>query len=220
MSNYIVNTIDKTNDAISELYNLIDPHPIIYRTLYEEITETRPVIRYFFMLTGAADGQDDVTMPITSFQCRYKHGEPTFLSVVIPYKDDYVSYINDRPNGELVVTMKLYRPGTQALIASAEIVRVDMENIRTDEGGNSKALTLEGHKTIGYENQTVTLTDCIYKMNNGGKLMFRFAAPHIYLRPNDTLVVGSDSITVGMISYFVGVSDGRIQQQMDVQEAD
>jgi hypothetical protein len=51
--------------------------------------------------------------------------------------------------------------------------------------------------------------------------MFRFASPHIYLRPNDSLTVGTDTITVGMITYYVSVNDGGwMQQQMDVQEAD
>jgi hypothetical protein len=221
MSYYWTNTLDKSHDFLDGYLNLFDPDPVVYRSLYSEIAETRPVIRYTFTLTGAADSKADVEIPISSFQCRYRTAEPTYLRVVIPYASAYATYISDRPNGELIVNMDLYTPGTLALIVSTEIVRVDLETVRIDEGSRNKSITLEGHKTVAFVNQSITLTDCTYKLNDDGKLMFRFASPHIYLRPNDSLTVGTDTITVGMITYYVSVNDGGwMQQQMDVQEAD
>jgi hypothetical protein len=221
MSYYWTNTLDKSHDFSDGYLNLFDPAPVIYRSLYSEIAETRPVIRYTFTLTGAADGKADVEIPMSSFQCRYRADEPTYLRVVMPYTSTYATYISDRPNGELVVNMDLYTPGTLALIVSTEIVRVDLDKIRTDLGGRNKAISLEGNKTVAFVGQSITLTDCTYQMVSDGEMMFRFAVPNIYLRPGDSLTVDTDTIIVGSITYYVSVNDGGgIQQQMDVQEAD
>lgn len=220
MTNYFVNTIDKTNDFKNGYLNLFEPDPILYRETYEIIEEDNPIIRYTMTLTGTADSKEDIIIPMSSFQCRYRSGDPSFISCVLPYTDDYAQYVTDRPNGEIVITINLYLPGSLELIRSEEIIRVDLENIRFDEGGKNKSITLEGHKTVGFESQSITLENCIYRMLNNGKLMLRFAAPHYYLRPKDQLTSGGDTITVGLITYYVSVeSGGSISQQMDVQEA-
>lgn len=220
MGNFFVNTIDKTCDFKNGYRNLFYPDPLIYRSIYDAIAEDNPVIRYGLTLTGAGDSKSDVTIPMKSFQCRYRSGDPTFFSCVVPYSSTYATYVNDRPNGELVMTMYLYSPGTLALLDSAEVVRVDLENVRKDEGGRNKTITLEGHKTVAWESQSITLENAIYKLTDDGRIMFRFPTPHIYLRPGDELTVGSDTITVGLITYYVQVDNGgSVSQQMDVQEA-
>jgi hypothetical protein len=60
-------------------------------------------IIYQFVLTGSADGESDITIPISSCQMRRRDGEPTYMSVVVPGYDDYADEILARTNGDMVL---------------------------------------------------------------------------------------------------------------------
>jgi hypothetical protein len=175
-----------------------------------------PVILYYFTLTGTADGLSDVVIPISSFQARYRNGESTYLSVVIPDYATYESIVDARLNGDMVLTMAYSHAG--AIYHQEEIMRVDLDTngIRKDQGGKSQSITLVGHRTTSFTAKTITLRDVTYRRTgNAGEISYRCANPDIFLRPGDTAVYGTDSFTVGSIAY--AVSAGYIS--MDVTEA-
>jgi len=177
---------------------------------------SNPVILYYFTLTGAADGVADATIPISSFQARHRNGESTYLSVVIPDYDTYEDIIDARSNGQMIIRMAFSHAG--AVYHSEEILRVDLDTngIRKDQGGRSQSITLVGHRTETYSPQTLTLKNVTYRRTgNAGEISYRCAVPDIFLRPGDTAVYGSDSFTVGSITY--SVSSGYTS--MDVTEA-
>ena len=214
MAHYFANTLDKSHDFSGEYLCQFDPSAIIYRATWDDSIDLSQYIQQFVcILTGAADGVADVTLPISSFQCRYRNDDPTYLSVVVP-GIAYSTHISARPNGELVIYGRLVKNGSVYL--QAEIVRVDLESIRFDRGGKSKSISLSGHKTTAWVNQSITLTEHTYYSETNGKRTYRFAKPHMGLRPNDTLVVGTDSMVVGMISYAVSPKS----QSMEVTEVD
>ena len=176
------------------------------------------IYRYYFYLTGAADGKDDVIIPMTSFQCRLRSGDPTYLSVSVPYTDDYAEYINDRPNGEMIIKMALIYQGEE--MARSEIVRVDLENVSDDEGTKNHTITLTGHKTETFDGNTVTLANAVYRSNKDGAIRLRFPEPHLYLRPGDTVNYESDSFTAELITIFMKAGTGGvITKSMEVAEA-
>ncbi|MDD3960075.1 MAG: hypothetical protein PHF65_07790, partial [Oscillospiraceae bacterium] len=175
-----------------------------------------PVILYYFTLTGAADGETDATIPISSFQARHRNGESTYLSVVVPDYATYSDIIDARSNGQMIIRMAFSNAGT--VYHSEEILRVDLDTngIRKDQGGKSQSITLVGHRTETYSPQTLTLKNVTYRRTgNAGEISYRCAVPDIFLRPGDTAVYGSDSFTVGSITY--SVSSGYTS--MDVTEA-
>lgn len=172
---------------------------------------------YFFTLTGAADGVDDIIIPISSFQSRAKSvgwgslkmyslgtsyvvvnwvSNITYLSVVIP-GFEYAADINDRLNGDLVIRMG-YKKDDEILLSETAI-NATLENIRIYEGAINKSITLDGH---GYdiirELQEINLVDASYKNIDGGELKYR-CAPNLYLRPGDTANINGDSFTVKSI---------------------
>jgi len=170
---------------------------------------------YFFTLTGTADGVDDITIPISSFQARYRDGESTYLSCVIP-DISYLDAINLRLNGSMVVKMAYSVKGVIELIEDIITVDLDTNGVRVDEGGNNQSLTLIGHRTESFSSKTVSLQNVSYRrVDSSGKISLRCNTPDIYLRPGDTATYGSDSFVVGLISYTVSVS----QQTMEVSEA-
>ena len=126
---------------------------------------------------------------------------------------DYAAQISARPNGQLVVTMG--RTYLGSLYWTREIVRVDLEDIRLDEGAKSQSITLVGHKTETYSNTTITLEGETYKRTASGKVTFRTALPDFYVRPGDTVTDGEDTITADLITITVGPGN----QQMEISES-
>lgn len=173
--------------------------------------------QYYFTLTGAPDGTSDALIPISSFQCRLRSGDPTYLSVTIPYTDDYAEAINNRPNGEMKIDMALLIAGVEYV--RSEIVRTNLENVRIDEGPQSSSITLTGHKTVTRAALTVTLQKPVYRAVTDGAIRLRFAEPHMVLKPGDTVICGNDTFTADEISIFIGASEGgNITRNMEISE--
>lgn len=170
-------------------------------------------IRYIFTLTGTADGKVDIELPIQSFQSRWRSGNPTYLQVVIPAITAYASYVNDRPNGELKIDMAYFYKGVEAL--REQLLLVDMEEIRLDQGFRSESITLVGHKTETYTAKTVALTGVTYRYEAGGYVKLRTAVPNLYLRPGDTVIYDTDEFVADLITLWI---DQR-QTMMEVSEA-
>jgi hypothetical protein len=170
--------------------------------------QTLADVYYLFTLTGAADGEADIEIPISSFQARMRDGDPTFLSVVIP-DGEQAAAINARQNGTLIVDMAYKLHG--AFIQRETIVSALLEDIRVDEGTSSSPLTLSGHKTETYNGLAITLTTSIYRTILNGKIRHRLAEPNINLRPGDTVTIGSDTFVAGLISYFISVESKTME---------
>lgn len=117
------------------------------------ITENA-VIVYFFTLTGSPD----IEIPISSFQGRLRSGDSSYLSVVIPGMD-YAGEIADRSTGQMVIDAAYSVAGVPR--KRSEIVRVNLDTIRIDDGPVNKSITL-----TGYRQETYTSKACQpYKPN-------------------------------------------------------
>lgn len=172
------------------------------------------IYRYYFTLTGSPD----IEIPITSFQCRLRSGDPSYLSVTIPYTDAYAAAITARASGEMIIHRAMILFGEE--IVRSEIARVTLENIRTDEGSNSSTITLTGHKTQSFTVTTMTLQNATYRSITDGSIRLRFAEPVMYLQPGSTIIYDGDSFTADLISIFVGISEGgNLTQSMEVAES-
>jgi hypothetical protein len=176
-----------------------------------QFTIQNPSLLYFLTLTGAPDGLADIVIPMESFQARHRSGDPSYLSVVIPGVDNAAA-IAARSNGEMVIHMSKAMGGV--IYHTEEILRVELETIRTDEGSVNQSITLDGHKTTTYPAKIVALEGVTYQSVNGGKKLYRCATPNISLRPGDTATYAGDSFTVGLITYYVNAT----QQSMEVSE--
>jgi len=168
----------------------------------------RAVRRFYFTLTGTADGTTDVEIPIESFQARHRNGDPTYLSVVIPGVD-YADEINDRPNSQMIVELSYLLDGVESI--REEILRVDLEEIYIDEGPVRGSITLTGRRTATWTGKIAAVSDIYYQRIENGVYRLR-AAPDPYLKPGDTVRIdGVDTFTAGMVTYIVGPGDQRIE---------
>jgi hypothetical protein len=149
------------------------------------------------------DSRSDITIPISSFSARVKADNPSYLSVVIPDLENQAAAINARPNGELVIEMVYEIDGRDAF--RWEIVRVDLEEIRTDEGPRSQSITLSGHKTNNYTPKNIELATANYRNVDEGWLRFRAAIDPL-VKPGDTVTIDADTFVAGEVIFNANTS--------------
>jgi len=193
------------------LVQLSAPHPFPYWTT----DPSRVQSIYLLTLTGSADGEEDIIIPISSCQIRRRDGKPTYLSVVVPKYDDYVDAITNRSNGELVLKkgVRFLDGGTQI----EEITRVYLEDIRLDKGPRSRSITLSGHKTISNDSPNeVNINKVTYKNTSASGLRRFRSAVDLWVRPGDTVVLDGEAIVAGMISYTIQTNS----EVMEIEEAE
>jgi hypothetical protein len=165
---------------------------------------------YRLTLTGAADALADVVLPMASFQSRLRDGTPSYLAVNIPNGADYISAVNARPNGQIVVE-RGYRFRDTGATQFDEIARVDLDDVRQDEGARSYTLTLDGHRTEATVTPKVrAIGGASYRNVVSGKRRYR-ASPDNFLRPGDTVEINAESFTVGLITLSVSPSIERME---------
>jgi hypothetical protein len=158
------------------------------------------VTRYYFTLTGDADGVSDAVIPISSFSYRRRNGGSSYLSVVIPSME-YSTIVTARANGDMKLEVAYLFAGIEVL--REEIITVDLESIRTDEGARSESISLSGHRTEAFGGQICTPRGINYRSNTDGKWLLR-CQPDPYLRPGDTIRVnGVDLFTADNVSAYV-----------------
>jgi hypothetical protein len=168
------------------------------------------IIRYFCILTGAADGTTDLTLPMKSFQARRRSGDPTYLSVVIPTVD-YASEIAARPNGTLKIQQAYEQNGV--IKQTETIMETDLEEVSPDEGGTNQSTTLTGYSTSSFSAKSVSLRGVTYRTISSGKYRYRLARPYIFLNPGDTVTVLDDGVefTIATMSYFIDAMTSTIE---------
>lgn len=174
---------------------------------------------YLCVLTGAADGLSDLTLPMSSFQAWMRDGDPSYLSVVVPSSVTYAADIAARSNGEIVIS-KGYK-FTDDTEQMEEIIRSNYDSIRVDRGARSDSLTMTGYKTTSSSAPKERTLDGVsyYGLQADGKRRVR-ADLDLFLRVGDTAIYGdgaTDYFVVGTISYFVGAEP--VQMIMEVGEA-
>lgn len=168
------------------------------------------IIRYFCILTGAANGTTDLVLPMSSFQARRRSGDPTYLRVVIPTVD-YADEIAARANGTLKIQQAYEQNGV--IKQTETIMETDLEEVNPDEGGTNQSTTLVGYSTTTYSSKSITLSGTTYRSTRGGKYNYRPAKPYIFLNPGDTVTFADDGVTfvIDTMSYFINPTTSTIE---------
>lgn len=157
--------------------------------------------RLNFIATIEHDDFDDLVLPISSFTARIREGDPSYLQIVVPNYTKYADDILDRTthcrNCQIVITK--IRDGDST--DTYEVLRVDFENLRTDEGSRSQSVFIVGHRTFYNPSpRTVALYDVDYirtgiDVVSGTNHRLRFTS-YINVSAGDTI-----SYTIGNSSY-------------------
>lgn len=138
------------------------------------------------------DDLGTLVLPISSFTARIREGEPSYLQIVVPdyltYADDILDWTTHCRNCQIVV----HKIRDRDTANPTEVIRVDFENLRTDQGSKSQSVFMTGHRTFYNANpQTVALTDVDYvrtgiDISTGTEHRIRFSA-YLNVTAGDTV---------------------------------
>ena len=162
-------------------------------------------VRYVYRCYLTGDAEDppiaDIELPLASFQSRRRNGEQTYLAVTVPNPVPYVSAINARLNGDLVIYSGFALGDTETL---TELLRVNFGSFRYDLGPRSGSASLSGHKQVTYSNpKTRVLSGVSYQSVTDGITRVR-CDPDMWLNPGDTADIGnSTTFIVDTITYTI-----------------
>jgi hypothetical protein len=175
----------------------------VWNILPDELAMAQRV--FLCVITGAANGLDDITVPIEAFQATMRNGSPSYLVCSIPDIDSWRELIQARSNGSIVIKTGLRLQGGN--VQAVEIITVNYEELRWERIPGSSDGLLTGYKTIsGTAAQERPLSGASYYAQDGdGKRRVR-ADVNYFLRCGDTCIFGpepGDSMVAGTISYAI-----------------
>ncbi|TWI68567.1 hypothetical protein LZ24_02540 [Desulfobotulus alkaliphilus] len=165
------------------------------------------------VITGTANGLEDLEIPISSLQYRlYGHGG-SYLSVVIPNAVQNTAAITARKGGQIVLYQGIrYADGSRDL---AEMARAGKINIRHDTGGRNSSVTLTAGERLSFSfdpaipKRSGPLISTALQAD--GQTRIR-CAPVFGLFPGDTVQTPQGNYVAERIS----VSVGRNQATMEI----
>lgn len=209
----VVDTVTASIVA-AEIPDCIAGYPVVDTLIASFVPFRAEYSKLIYLCT--LTGSPDIEIPISSFQCRLRSGDSSYLSVVIP-RLDQAKNINDRADGQLVIEAA-YLVGSEVRVRS-EIARAKLEDIKIYRGTINQSIVLVGYRQETYTPKTVTLRNSVYSSIINGEYRYRFAEPNLDLNPGDTVTIGLDTFVANVISYFVTAGTGRISTQMEVSES-
>jgi len=167
-----------------------------------------------------ADGYDPVTLPISSWQARFRTDDAeSYVSIVVP-GIEYADIITDRDAG----TITIYK-GYKFLDTNeeflTEIIEADIDSVSDGEGPRSASITITAYTTLVESPKSVTIDGLFYRATNpDGTIRWRTKlwididseSGDFFIKPGDTLTYDGDSITVS----YIAIAVSNIQEVMEI----
>jgi hypothetical protein len=163
---------------------------------------TRTLYRLYLSQVG---GDDLLSLPMASLECRRRLGASTWLAVTVPAVESaLLAAINARNGGEIVVYA-----GTET--AMGEFLRATVTNIAVDDSRFNRVAILTGRviptpfDAASYDLTAVSMRGKL----SGARIAVCAVDPRI--RPNDTVFDGAESWIAGMITYRIAPNSGTMR---------
>ena len=172
--------------------------------------------QFFITLTGANDSLDDLELTeIKTIQFRMKtDGEASYLGISLIYSEEKETAIEARSNGTLVLEMASVYEGVELL--REELMEVDLSDTRYDLGGTSRSITINGYGVLTYDHDVSYLLHATQKkINQDGRINYRFPRPDFYLRPGWNAVYNMEKFTVDEVAFYVGENEFHMDVYFD-----
>ena len=181
------------NDTAGASTPVEPEEPVVLDPLLSDKSATR----YRCTLTGAANGLEDIVLPISSFTVRFRQGRPNYGEVVIPNALMHIGFVADRPSGEVVIEVG---NGTEY----AEYTRINYGTMGYAEGPRQSSISLSGYKQMATSPKTVAISGVSVLALQKDGLRRVTAQIENTARPGDTITWAGQQMTAGMIAIAVG----------------
>jgi hypothetical protein len=149
-------------------------------------------------------------IPMSSFQATIRSEGQSFLQVIVPAADQYVSKI--APGSLMRVRFGYYYPDIDEFGALSVIAEAPLEIIRFDEGPSRATLSLSGYNQIPPSpREEIVLEGVRSRSINQGLKRVR-ADVNLDLRPgHDAIDVDGEPFRVDQIQYFVNATSSAME---------
>lgn len=162
---------------------------------------------YLLDITGAADGLEDLRIPVSSWQATSQADDrSSYLQAIIPAANDLLADIAARGNGDLVISKGfILSDGTTR---TEEILRSSFGEFRYDRGPSRLTATVSGYNSgqASQTSSTRTLSGVRSINYTGGKYRVRCDID-LFLKPGMTVLADGISFQASYINYFVSNED-------------
>lgn len=184
-------TADATAGLAGQVENTITPDSGFFR----------------LVLTGAADGTTDITLPLKSLMSRLRSGSPSYLQVSLPYTSVYASAVTARANGDLQLYF-VSDYGSYTL--DTLIAEIDLETIQISRGDTNKSILLVGHRQSTNSNpRSFTVTASSLQSGTTAKTAV-VPGFHPHIKPGDDITAEEETFTVGLVQFQAGINNGTM----------
>ena len=191
----------------------------VTRELLTDLWGTRPR-NEIYTCTISAGGYDDVALPISSWQARFRTDDAqSYVAVVVP-GIDYWEEIFDRAAGTITIAKGWKFLDTNEIFTT-DIIVADIDSISNDEGSKSASIGITAYTILTEVPKNVTITEVIYRgVTTAGKNKWRMPlyldidsiSGDFFIKPGDTITYDGDSITADYIS----ITTNTTQEIMEI----
>ena len=157
-------------------------------------------IAWSVVLTGAPDATTDLALEALSIQATLRGSSASYVQVVVPYSqlDDVLL----RQNGAIVLN-KVVLPAE----TSAELYRVNFNDLRSDVGARSRRITLSGRSEAAFPaGVAVDLVDVIEDSIQESGARSLDVSPFNDVVPGDTVTYDSTPTLIEIVQIASGAS--------------
>lgn len=162
------------------------------------------LVAYTCVLSGSADGLEDLVLPLSSYQTSLETGDGSRVQAVIPDVETYEQPILDRRNGD--ITIHREQRYTDGSSRSALMVRAGNLKITTDKGARRSSITIRADELLAFSEKSLGgQVDQVVsrRLRPDGTLMFQIE-PIPALSPGDHIFIEGVEYKVDRASTFVG----------------
>lgn len=155
---------------------------------------------YRLTLTGAADLTTDIELQMSSFTARLINGSQRRVTAVFPNVSLVESATSARPNGDLVLDKIDIR--NDGSTVSETLADVNFNELRSDEGGRNRSITLTGTRVQPTNVAPVTVVVENISSKNLTNNLRRVRSRLVKFTPGDSADADGDIFPVGTVIYF------------------
>lgn len=162
-----------------------------------------------------SNDDDDITLPIESFQGYFRTNESSYLGVVIPtiiYEDQVNAAITAGSCTLSVYMIKTYSTGN-IVRELVQTVDIDETGVRIDEGAANQSMTLSGYRKETRTPKVSVLGSSFKKSTqystDGIKYSYQ-CQPDLFIRAGDTVRIDGNEFTADSIRWEVNVERGQM----------
>lgn len=171
-----------------------------------------PITTKIYYALDLDDGiLEPIRVPMSSWQATLQIGRANFLQAVIPAAGDWLSAINDRIGGDMIVSRGVrYENGTTQ---ESEMARTPLQTSRYQTGPNRTTVTLSGYGQSPLALPAIRTLRNVRSVTVEPGIRVRCEIDW-FLRPGQTALWDGQPFTVAYINYYANASD----EYMDVGE--